>query len=568
MARPRVLIVGGGLAGMMAAIEAHEAGAEVTVLTRVYPVRSHSGAAQGGVNGALANHPDAADDTWQRHAYDTVKGSDYLADQDAAEFMTQRAPGVIIQLERWGCPFSRLDDGRIAQRPFGGAGFPRTCFAADRTGHVMLHTLFEQCTKRGIRFLSDWQLLALARDGDRIAGAVALDLPSGEVRGFAASAVVVATGGYGRVYARSTNAIINTGSGMGICYRAGVPLKDMEFVQFHPTTLIGTNILMTEACRGEGGRLRNVRGERFMGNYVSMDPPELAPRDIVARSIQREIDGGNGFPGGFVHLDLTHLGGPFIMERLPGIREICIQFAGIDPIDKPIPIQPGQHYSMGGIDTDVECRAAGLRGLFAAGEAACVSVHGANRLGGNSLLETVVFGQVAGRGAAEEAGSADGGPAREPLRMAVAEQEERIEALRASRGPELPADLRDELKQVMSDRVGIFRTAEDLRAAVERIAELRDRFPRVRLTSAGRRYNLDLSRTLELEHKLEIAEAIALGALERTESRGSHWRVDHPTRDDDNWLHHTLAVRAEDGSCRLARKPVTITSYAPAERTY
>lgn len=568
MARPHVLIIGGGLAGMMAAIEAHEAGAEATVLTRVYPVRSHSGAAQGGVNGALANHPEGADDTWQRHAFDTIKGSDYLADQDAAEFMARRAPEVIRRLEHWGCPFSRFDDGRIAQRPFGGGGFPRTCFAADRTGHVMLHTLFEQCVRREIRFLSDWQLLALARDGDRLAGAVALDLPSGAIRGFAARAVVVATGGYGRVYDHSTNAIINTGSGMGICYRAGVALKDMEFVQFHPTTLIGTNILMTEACRGEGGQLRNARGERFMHNYVSMEPAELAPRDIVSRSIQTEINEGRGFEGGYVHLDLTHLGAQCILERLPGIRDICIQFAGLDPIEKPIPIQPGQHYSMGGIDTDVDGRAAGLVGLFAAGEAACVSVHGANRLGGNSLLETVVFGEVAGRSAAEHVQGASDRPGRQALDAEVLAQEQRVERLLASRGPEAPADLRDGLKALMSERVGVFRAEGDLRSAVERVRELRARFPGVRLTSAGRRYNLDLSRTLELEHKLEIAEAIALGALERTESRGSHSRTDYPKRDDDGWLHHTLARRAEDGSCILDRKPVTITSYVPAERSY
>ncbi len=568
MASPRILVVGGGLAGMRAAIEAHDRGADATVLTKVYAIRSHSGAAQGGVNAALANHPDASDDTCQRHAFDTIKGSDYLADQDAAELMTRMAPNTVHQLEHWGCPFSRFDDGRIAQRPFGGAGYPRTCYAADRTGHVMLHTLFEQCVKREIRFLDEWQLISLCRTAERVVGVIALSRITGELKAIESDAVILCTGGHGRTYGRSTNAIINTGSGMGIAYRAGVPLKDMEFVQFHPTSLVGTNILMTEGCRGEGGRLYNAKGERFMANYVKMDPCELAPRDIVARSIQTEINEGRGFPGGYVHLDLRHLGAQKILERLPGIREICMQFGGIDPIDSPIPIQPGQHYAMGGIDVNTDGMAPALPGLFAAGEAACVSVHGANRLGGNSLLETVVFGEVSGWKATEYArgvGPADGEDA---VRAEMDWQTRRIEGVLASDGEESPGRIREELKEAMIEDVGIFREAGRMARAVDKVRELRDRYRRIGLSYRGRRCNLDLCRALELEHKLEIAETIAVGALERTESRGGHFRTDYAKRDDANWLHHTLAWRNDDGSCRLDRKPVTITSYQPQAREY
>lgn len=567
MAR-EVVIVGGGLAGLRAAIEVADCGLRSCVLTAVYAIRSHSGAAQGGINAALANHPEGADDSPQRHAYDTIKGSDFLADQDAVELMAREAPRAVRQLEHWGCPFSRFDDGRIAQRPFGGAGFPRTCYAADRTGHAILHTLFEQCVRRGVEFLNEWQLLALARCDTALCGIVALHRPSGRIKSLECSAVILATGGYGRVYGRSTNAVINTGSGMGIAYRAGVPLKDMEFVQFHPTSLVGTNILMTEGCRGEGGYLRNRLGERFMFNYVHMEQPELAPRDIVARAIQTEINGGRGFEGGYVHLDLTHLGAAAIRERLPGIREICMQFAGLDPIEAPIPVQPGQHYSMGGIDVDLSGAAPALPGLFAAGEAACVSVHGANRLGGNSLLETVVFGEIAGRAAVEHAKKVKvRGPAT-ALREAYRQQAERVQRLLDSNGRERPADIRDRLKEIMIEKVGIFRRGRELAEALEEIRELRERYRSIRLSYRGPKWNLDLGRALELEHKLELAEAITLGAIARTESRGSHYRTDYPDRDDQNWLHHTLAWREPDASCRLDSKPVAITAYQPAERAY
>jgi succinate dehydrogenase / fumarate reductase flavoprotein subunit len=569
MASPEILVVGGGLTGLRAAIAAHDRGAKVTVLTKVYAIRSHSGAAQGGINAALKNHPEGQDDSPERHAFDTIKGSDYLADQDAVETMTREAPHRIRELEAWGCPFSRFDDGYIAQRPFGGAGFPRTCFASDRTGHVILHTLYEQCIRRGIDFLEEWQMVALSRTPERVVGAIVLSRLTGALRALPADAVIMCTGGYGRIYGRSTNAIINTGSGMGIVYRSGVPMEDMEFVQFHPTSLVGTNILMTEGCRGEGGYLRNKNGDRFMFEYVTMDHPELAPRDIVARSIQTEINEGRGFEGGYVHLDLTHLGADHIMERLPGIRDICLQFAGLDPIEKPIPIQPGQHYSMGGIDVDPDCSCPHLPGLYAAGEAACISVHGANRLGGNSLLETVVFGKIAGDAAGEyvSAIGADNGAA-EALGAELDWQGQRIDNLLSASGDQNAGQMRLQLKELMIDKVGIYRDGPALEEAVDEIRALRARFNDIRLTYRGLKYNLDLCRALELEHKLELAETIALGALHRAESRGGHYRVDFTERNDADWLHHTLAWREEDGSTRLDRKDVTITNYQPEERKY
>ena len=391
----QLVVVGGGLSGLRAAIEAKAAGVDVAIVSQVHPGRSHSGAAQGGVNAALANHPDAADDTPQKHAFDTVKGSDYLADQPAALQMASDAVPAIYQLEHMGCPFSRFDDGRIAQRPFGGAGYPRTCYGADKTGHYMLHTLVEQAYKHGITMYIEWFVTSLIVEDDECKGVVAYNMTKGGFEEFRGEAVILATGGAGRTYSNTTNSLISTGAVAAMAYHAGVPLKDMEFVQFHPTGLLTTHILMTEGCRGEGGYLLNDLGERFMQTYAPT-AMELAPRDITSRSIQQEIDAGRGIGGkDFVYLDLRHLGAEKIAERLPGIRDLSIHFEGVDPVYEPIPIQPCQHYSMGGIDTDVDGRTR-LAGLFAAGECACVSVHGANRLGGNSLLETVVFGRRAG----------------------------------------------------------------------------------------------------------------------------------------------------------------------------
>ncbi|MFH1569558.1 MAG: FAD-dependent oxidoreductase, partial [Gemmatimonadota bacterium] len=408
MAAPPIVVVGGGIAGLAAALEMDPA-VDVLVVSKVHPLRSHSVAAQGGINASLANHPDGRDDNPERHAFDTIKGSDYLADQDAVDLMCRQAVSAIYDLEHQGVPFSRFPDGTIAQRPFGGAGFPRSCYAADRTGHVILHTLYEQCVARGVRFRAEALVCRLVIGAGGLAGLVVLDIPSGQIDTVEASAVILATGGYGRVYRRTTNAYINTGSGIGLAYAAGLTLEDLEFVQFHPTSLYGSNILITEGARGEGGHLVNAAGHRFMADCAPQ-AMELAPRDIVARAIQREIDEGRGLGEGYVHLDLRHLGADRIRARLPAIREIAMTFGGVDPVEAPIPVQPAQHYSMGGVAVD-HTGATGVGGVYAAGECACVSVHGANRLGGNSLLDTVVFGRLAGRAAAAYVGGA-GGPAR------------------------------------------------------------------------------------------------------------------------------------------------------------
>ena len=562
----QVVIVGGGLAALRAAIEAKDAGLDVAVFTRVHPVRSHSVAAQGGVNGALANAESARDDTIEKHAFDTVKGSDFLADQPAAITMTADAPRRIIEMEHWGCPFSRTGEGKIAQRPFGGAGYPRTCYAADKTGHALLHTMYEQTVKRDIKVYEEWSVLSLVVENGVCRGVIALDLRDGDIHPVGADAVIFGTGGTGRVYGRSTNSIIVTGAGMAIAYRAGVPLKDLEFIQFHPTSLFGNNVLITEAARGEGGYLRNANGDRFMEKYAPK-AMELGPRDIVARSIQTEINEGRGFPGGYVHLDLTHLGAQKILERLPAIRDISINFVGVDPIEKPIPIQPGQHYTMGGIDTDVN-GATALKGFYAAGECACVSVHGANRLGGNSLLETIVFGQRAGANASQYVkGNGRGRPGEELLRERLHEVRGRWERLRAADGPEDPAAIRDEMKATMIEKVGIFRDAEKMTDALQTVKRLQERYKKVHVNYRGRRFNLDLLRTFELGMKLDLAEIIARGALDRKESRGSHARTDYKERDDANWLKHTMAHYTPDGP-RFDYKPVEITKWQPEARRY
>ncbi|MGE5619668.1 MAG: FAD-binding protein [Sphingomonadaceae bacterium] len=565
MIHHQVIVVGGGLAALRAALAAQEA-ADVGVLSLVYPVRSHSGEAQGGINAALANNPEGKDDNWEKHAFDTIKGSDYLADQDAAETMAREAPGCVYEMEHWGVPFSRFDDGTIAQRPFGGAGFPRTCYAADKTGHVLLHTMNEQCVRRGVKIYPERMVLSLAVEDGRCHGVVAMNLVTGQLETFRAEAVIFGTGGAGRVYARSTNAIINTGLPMALAYWAGVPLKDMEFVQFHPTTLYGTNILMTEGARGEGGYLINNQGERFMARYTPK-VMELAPRDIVSRSIQTEVLEGRGFEDEYVYLDLRHLGKEKILERLPGIRALAISFAGVDPIEKPIPIQPGQHYTMGGIDTNVDGETK-VVGFYAAGECACVSVHGANRLGGNSLLETIVFGKLAGQKVAEtlKAGAIpESNPA--VVERARAALEAKIRRMVSTDGGETVAQVREEMQQTMFFKVGVFRERGDMVVAVDKVAELQQRFHRTGLRHQGTVYNLELMRKLELEGMLALAEVIAKGALAREESRGSHFRRDFPERDDTKWLKHTLATYSPDGPV-LSYSPVTITRYEPQARRY
>ncbi|MFH2035926.1 MAG: FAD-binding protein [Candidatus Zixiibacteriota bacterium] len=562
-----ILIIGGGLAGMRAAIAAHDAGGKVGLISKIHPVRSHSGAAQGGINAALANHPDGHDDTPERHAYDTIKGSDFLADQDAVEIMCQDAPGVVLEFEHWGCPFSRYDNGKIAQRPFGGAGFPRTCYGADRTGLYLLHSCYEQVVKRGIDVMYERFVTRLAVRDNRCAGVVILNMHTGEFQTIGAKAVVFATGGSGRVYSvNTTNAHSSTGLGVAMPYWAGVPVKDMEFIQFHPTGLDGSSILMTEGCRGEGGYLLNNVGERFMKNYVSEKIMELAPRDIVARAMQTEINEGRGFEDRYLHLDLRHLGRDKIMERLPGIREICLNFRNIDPIDEPIPVHPAMHYTMGGIDCDAD-GVTPMEGFFAAGECACVSVHGSNRLGGNSLLDTVVFGTRTGNYTAKWIKGVSGTEDTETLNNALKVELDNAKKLYSSTGKENPYDIKDQLARVMMDKVGIFRINSDLQAAVTEVKMLKERFKKIRAIPDTGKFNYDYLWVTEIAGNLDTALTIAKGAFNRKESRGSHSRLDFKTRLDAEWMKHTLCTY-KDGEPEITYKAVTAGKYEPEERKY
>jgi succinate dehydrogenase / fumarate reductase flavoprotein subunit len=560
-----VIIVGGGLAGLRAAIEASKYG-DTAIISRVHPLRSHSGAAQGGINAALGNAEEGRDDSWEKHAYDTVKGSDFLADQDVVEVLTREAPERIIEIEHWGCPFSRTDDGKIAQRPFGGAGYPRTCYAADKTGHYLLVTAYEQVLKRKIRVYEEWFVTSLVAENNVAKGVVALDILTGDIDVFRAKAVILATGGAGWVYARSTNSIINTGSGMAIAYRAGVALKDMEFVQFHPTALYPSCVLITEGARGEGGYLVNSQGERFMQRYAPT-AMELGPRDVVSRSIQTEINEGRGIKAAYVHLDLRHLGREKILSRLPGTRDLAVDFAGVDPIDEPIPVQPAQHYTMGGIDCNAKCETS-IRGLYAAGECACVSVHGANRLGGNSLLETLVFGKIAGEQAGIYAKSAMSDEGDNGIGdQAMTSERDRVEHFFQGSGVEDPPLLREEMRKTMVEKVFLFRTKQQLTEASEKVEELKKRFNHLRPIDGHKTYNLDLIRAIELEDMLDLSEVIVTSALGREESRGSHVRLDFPKRDDERFLKHTLTYRTPRGP-RIDYSEVKITRFQPEERKY
>ncbi len=554
-----VIVVGAGGAGLRAAIAAHEEGADVALVTKLHPVRSHTGAAEGGINAALKD-----EDDWEDHAYDTVKGSDYIGDQDAIEAMTEDAPSEVVRLENMGMAFSRDEDGRMAQRAFGGLSFPRTTYASDKTGHMLLHTLYEQVMKRGITVYDEYYVTRAVKEDGECHGVVAVDIQTGRVEGFQAGATIFATGGVGEVFSHTTNAVSCTGDGMSIAYRAGVPMEDMEFVQFHPTTLPSTGILITEGCRGEGGILYNSEGERFMfeRGYAPNDG-ELASRDVVSRAELTEVEEGRGFEDGCVHLDLTHFGEEKIEERLAQILELARDFEDVDPVTEPIPVKPGQHYIMGGIACDSH-GATELPGMYAVGEAACVSVHGANRLGGNALLELVVFGKRSGRHAAENHLTNTSKSAVEDV---VAEEQSRVEELKDRSGGEHQSEIRADVQEAMTEHVNVFRSEEGLEEALEIVRDARERYESVNVHDTSDTFNTDLVQALELRSIIDCAEAITLGALERDESRGAHWRYEHQERDDENWLKHTLVYPGDDGP-RVEYEDVEIKKYEPKVRSY
>jgi succinate dehydrogenase / fumarate reductase flavoprotein subunit len=566
-----VLIVGSGLAGLRAALEL-VGNFDVAVMTKVYPSRSHSGAAQGGVAASLGN---VDGDSLEAHIYDTVKGADYIGDQDSIEILCGDAPRTIIEMEHFGCAFSRTEENKIAQRAFGGHSFKRACYSADRTGHALLHTLYEQSMKRGgeLQVYSEWYMLRLIIEEGVCKGVVAMNTRTGKLEVFHAKTVLFGTGGYGRAYAITSNAYANTGDGIVAAYKAGVPLQDMEFVQFHPTGLYQHGILLSEAARGEGGYLINGDGDRFMSKYAP-SKMELGPRDIVSRSEQTEINEGRGAGPNkdYVLLDLRHLGKEKIMERLPQIYHLAKDFIGVDAITDPVPIQPTAHYSMGGIPTDNDCQVMAnesgevVTGFFAAGECACVSVHGSNRLGTNSLLEALVFGRRAGKKLMEVTGDISWSKVNEKEELAAARLD--IDQVMHTKATENPNDIRTELQNTMTNQVGVYRTGEDMESATEKIKELQDRFTRVKVEHKGKNFNTNLIETLELSHMLEYSELIVAGGIAREESRGAHSRNDFPKRDDENWMKHTLAFRKEDGGYELKYKPVRVTRYQPEERKY
>ena len=586
-----VVIVGAGGAGMRAAIEAGPL-AKTAVISKLYPTRSHTGAAQGGMAAALAN---IEEDSWEWHTFDTVKGGDYLVDQDAAEILAKEAIDAVIDLENMGLPFNRTPDGKIDQRRFGGhtrdhgkAPVRRSCYAADRTGHMILQTLFQNCVKLGIEFYNEFYVLDLImvdepgakgkKKAQQAAGVVAYELSTGDIHIFHAKSVVFATGGFGKIYKTTSNAHTLTGDGVGIVWRKGIPLEDMEFFQFHPTGLAGLGILLTEGARGEGAILRNASGERFMERYAPTIK-DLAPRDIIARCMVQEVQEGRG--GGpnkdYVFLDCTHLGAEVLETKLPDITEFARTYLGVDPVHEPVPVMPTAHYAMGGIPTNIKAEVLSdndtvVKGLYAAGECACVSVHGSNRLGTNSLLDINVFGKRAGRYSVEYANKATFAPLPEDPAKAVRDM---IERARSADGSERLATLRKELQEEMDRNAQVFRTDESLRSVAKTIHSLRERYKNIGIHDRGKRFNTDLLEAIELGFLLDIAEVVVASALERKESRGGHMRDDYPDRNDEKYLVHTMAYLTGDPTSpnvedhiSIDWKPVVITNYPPMERKY
>jgi succinate dehydrogenase / fumarate reductase flavoprotein subunit len=559
-----LVIVGAGLAGLRAAVVAAEVSSEldIAVISKLYPTRSHSVCAQGGTAAVMREK-----DSYDLHAFDTVKGADYLADQDIVEFFVRQATKEIVLIEHWGCPWSRTPDGKINQRPFAGHSFPRACFAADMTGFHEMHALYGKATSyNNIKFYDEWFATSLIFEDNTATGLTAMEMKTGEMYAFQAKAIIMATGGHERIYEFTTFSYTTTGDGMAMAYRAGVPLEDMEFVQFHPTGLVPSGALITEGARGEGGYLINAKGERFMKNYAAA-AMELAPRDVIARAEQIEILEGRGLEGpygSYIALDLRHLGEEKINERLPLIREVAIKLSGVDPVKEIVPVRPAAHYSMGGIKANIKTETS-VSGFYASGECSCISIHGANRLGTNSTADCLVFGAVSGEEAAKHALSSN---FKELSHEKLLAEERRVyNGILRSEGDERTSAIRDEMRRIMNEKVWIFRRGDELESALKGIRALKERFKHIKVEDKGRPFNTGLIDALQLDFMLDLAEVTAIGALARTESRGAHSRRDYPKRDDENWLKHTLAYYTRDGP-RLEYIPVTITKWAPAARVY
>tara|TARA_B100000029_G_scaffold62246_1_gene55829 strand:+ start:2977 stop:4662 length:1686 start_codon:yes stop_codon:yes gene_type:complete len=561
--------VGGGLAGMRAAQKAQELGMDVAMISKIFPTRSHSAAAQGGVQAAVSE-----DDSWESHAYDTVKGSDYLGDQDAIEILCSEAPDDIYSLERMGVVFNRTEEGKIDARAFGGTSVKRTCYVADQTGQVLLHVMWEQLIKSGLKVYSEWFVMDLIVEDNKVAGCVAMEIPTGKIEVFRSKSLILATGGIGQVYSPTTNGLVVTADGQALAYKAGATLMDMEMVQHHPTTMQANGVLITEGARGEGAYLLNSKGERFMEKYAP-NMKELASRDVVSRAETMEIREGRGVDG-CVFLDLRHLGRDLIMTKLSQIYELSRDYANTNILEAPVPIQPGHHYIMGGIKTDVDGRTwdvsgqnrwQGVEGLFAAGECANVSVHGGNRLGGNSLLDTIVFGRRSGQGSSDYAKSTDWVNIDENSVIRGAEDKIKEIFARPSGGLRT-ANLRSEMGSAMNDGIAVFRNEEGMKKTLESVRSVRERFPKISLDNKGKIFNTDLLSVLELGFMLDVAEVIGIGAIERKESRGAHAREDYPDRNDEEYLKHTVVNLDENGEPKLNYIPVTMTQWEPQVRTY